>query len=87
MRITKQQILKSIEKANNYSPYNCDRCWVSHLGHILRIENNHPCSCIKELLNEQYHTNYKITPGSCKVDIFPTKEILIRLKSSRTVRI
>lgn len=40
---------------------------------------------MKELLNKQYHTNYKITPGYCNVTTFPTAEILSKL--NRAVRI
>jgi hypothetical protein len=89
MKITKKQITSAIDKANlNRSSYGCDRCWLDHLGLTLGIldEVKHPCSYMKELLNKQYHTNYKITPGSCNVTTFPTAEILSKL-NTRIVRI
>lgn len=87
MRITKKQITSSIDKANNRSSYGCDRCWLNYLGLTLGIldEVEHPCSYMKELLNKQYHTKYKITPGLCAVETFSTTEILSKL--NRAVRI
>lgn len=88
MRITKQQILKAIDKANRTnSSFSCDHCWLSCLESILNIQDTpHPCSCVKKLINDQYHTGYKITPGACNVKTFPTVEILSKL-SKRAVRI
>ena len=87
MRITKKQITSAIDKANNRSSYSCcDRCWLNYLGLMLGIDEvEHPCSYMKELLNKQYHTNYKITPGYCNVTTFPTAEILSKL--NRAIRI
>jgi len=87
MRITKQQITSAIDKANRSSYSGCDRCWLDHLGLILNLnEVEHPCSYMKELLNKQYHTNYKIVPGLCNVTTFPTAEILSKL-NTRAVKI
>lgn len=88
MKITKQQILKAIDKANRTnSSFSCDHCWLSCLESILNIQDTpHPCSCVKKLINDQYHTGYKITPGACNVKTFPTVEILSKL-SKRAVRI
>lgn len=87
-KIAKKQITSAIDKAKLNRGYGCDRCWLNHLGLILGIldEAEHPCSYMKELLNKQYHTNYKITPGSCNVNTFPTAEILSKL-NTRIVRI
>lgn len=87
MKITKQQILKAIDKANRTnSSFSCDHCWISCLEAILNIDTPHPCSYVKKLINDQYHTDYKITPGACNVKTFPTVEILSKL-SKRAVRI
>ena len=87
MKITRQQILSAINKADlSRSSFSCDHCWLDHLGIILNCDEvDHPCSYIKELLNKQYHTNYKITPGVCTVSTFPTTEILSKL--TRAVKI
>lgn len=83
MTIGRKQILQSIDRANrSNSSYGCDHCWLSHLGKILNLEDvQHPCSYIKQLLNGQYHTSYKIMPGLCNVNTFPTKEILAKLNN------
>lgn len=88
MRITKQQITSAIDRANlSHDSWGCDRCWLNHLETMLGIGVvEHPCSYAKELLNKQYHTNYKITPGSCNVRTFPTAEILSKL-NVRAVKI
>lgn len=86
MRITKQQITSAIDKAKLNPGFGCDSCWLNYLGLILGIEAEHPCSYMKELLNKQYHTNYKITPGYCNVTTFSTAEILSKL-NTRIVRI
>lgn len=88
MKITRKQILKAIDKANRTnSSFSCDHCWLSCLETILNIQDvPHPCSYAKELLNEQYHTGYKITPGACSVSAFPTTEILSKL-NTRAVKI
>ena len=81
MRITKQQITSAIDKAKFNRGFGCDSCWLNYLDLILGIEAEHPCSYMKELLNKQYHTNYKITPGYCNVTIFSTAEILSKLNT------
>ena len=86
MRITKRQITSAIDKAKLNRGSGCNSCWLDHLGLILGIEAEHPCSYMKELLNKQYHTNYKITPGYCNVTTFSTAEILSKL-NTRIVRI
>lgn len=86
MRITKRQITSAIDKAKLNRGFSCSSCWLDHLGLILGIEVEHPCSYMKELLNKQYHTNYKITPGYCNVTTFSTAEILSKL-NTRTVKI
>ena len=87
MKITRKQITSAIDKASlKRNSYGCDCCWLNYLESMLGIDEvEHPCSYAKELLNKQYHTKYKITPGLCGVGTFPTTEILSKL--NRAVRI
>ncbi len=83
MRVTKQQITLAIDRATlNHDLYGCGHCWLNYLELILNIQNlPHPCSYVQQLLNDQYHTNYKITPGFCIFHSFPTAEILSKLNT------
>lgn len=87
--ITKKQILLSLQLADEadkkYSS-GCEQCWIHHLIRMVGFESiRNPCSNIKKILNEQYHTKFKFNFGSCEDYICPRDQVLAIFK--RTVKI
>lgn len=87
--ITKKQILLSLQLADEadkkYSS-GCEQCWIHHLIRIVGFGNiRNPCSNIKKILNERYHTKFKFDFGSCEDYVCPRDQVIAIFK--RTVKI
>ena len=87
--ITKKQILLSLKLADEadkkYSS-GCEQCWIHYLIRMVGFESiRNPCSNIKKILNEQYHTKFKFDFGLCEDYICPRDQVLAIFK--RTVKI
>ena len=89
--ITKKQILLSLEladKADKKNSSGCDQCWIHYLVRMAGFETiSHPCSNVKKVLNEQYHTKFGFEAGfgSCDDYVCPRDQVLAIFK--RTVKI
>ena len=87
--ITKKQILLSLKLADEadkkYST-GCEQCWIHYLIRMVGFESiRNPCSNIKKILNEQYHTKFKFNFGLCEDYICPRDQVFNIFK--RTVKI
>ena len=87
--ITKKQILLSLRLADEADKKNltgCEQCWIHYLIRMVGFESiRNPCSNIKKILNEQYHTKFKFNFGSCEDYICPRDQVLAIFK--RVVKI
>lgn len=87
--ITKKQILLSLrlaDEADKKYLTGCEQCWIHYLIRMVGFESiRNPCSNIKKILNEQYHTKFKFNFGSCEDYICPRDQVLAIFK--RVVKI
>lgn len=87
--ITKKQILLSLrlaDEADKKYLTGCEQCWIHYLVRMVGFESiRNPCSNIKKILNEQYHTKFKFNFGSCEDYICPRDQVLAIFK--RVVKI
>lgn len=78
--ITKKQILLSLrlaDEADKKYLTGCGQCWIHYLIRMVGFESiRNPCSNIKKILNEQYHTKFKFNFGSCEDYICPRDQVL-----------